>query len=517
MAIPLVVGVTGHRRLRPEDDAVLRAAVRRELQALQTRCPHTPIKLLTGLAEGADTLCAEEAAALGIAYSAVLPAEKDVFLADFEGEAKERFLALYEKAETVIVAPSVEPTETSRNYRFRQVGIYLVEHSHVLLALWDGGEAKSGGCGTAEVVDMLVNGSYAPQKGLPLRSLDNECLVCIRAPRAGAVDAAAGELTRKGAETVLDKTEEFNALAAEKSGHGHALFPETKKLGETEQKLQTLYLTASGLSGRFAKTYRRVLKLLAAASTVIAAAYLLYDQLSLLWMLLVCGVVLALAWLCRRYAVKSDCHRRYIEYRELAECLRVQAYLRYAGSALDVKNVFPAAQQDGTPWIFSALCGVSIYPADGGAADILSDWVLGQRDYHRSARGKTARDKARNDRLVCIAAVVSVCLYAVLIAGDLFGASMEPRSYELWYTVIKVALGSVSVGTLFLSNYYGKLSLSRKLADHERMERFFGRMAAQLRRCGQTDELLEALAREELIENSNWCAYQSDNAPTLDL
>lgn len=517
MAIPLTVGVTGHRRLRPEDDAALRAAVRQELTALQSRCPHTSIKLLTGLAEGADALCAEVASELGMAYIAVLPAEKDVFLADFGGEARERFLALYDKAESVLIAPSVEPEEDSGNHRFRQVGIYLVEHSHVLLALWDGGEPKSGGCGTAEVIDMLENGSYAPQKGLPLRSLDNEYLICIRSPRAGSSDAGAGVVTHEGAERILDETEEFNALASESTNRGHCLFSDMESTGETEKALNTLYLTASGLSGQSARSYRLVLKLLAAASTVIAAAYLLYDQLSLLWMLLVCGVVLALAWQCRRYAVRSDCHRRYIEYRELAECLRVQAYLRYAGSALDVKNIFPASQQDDKPWIYAALCGVSIYPADGGAADILSDWVLAQRDYHHSARSRTARDKARNDRLVRIAFVLSVCLYAVLIAGDLFRASFEPHSFELWRMVIKVALGSVSVGTLFLSNYYGKLSLTRKLADHERMERFFGRMAAQLCACGQTDELLEMLAREELIENSNWCAYQSDNAPTFEL
>lgn len=515
MAIPLVVGVTGHRHLRAEDEPLLRAAVRQELERLQSRCPHTPLRLLTGLAEGADTLCAEVAAELGIAYMAVLPAEKDVFLADFAGEARERFLALYEKAEAVIVAPSVEPAEDSRNHRFRQVGIYLAEHSHVLLALWDGGEPKSGGCGTAEVADMLVNGSYAPEKGVALRCLENECLVCIHAPRAGADDDAAGTVTRMGSESILDETETFNALAAKNTSRGHALFSDS--MGRTEKTLNTLYLAASGLSGQAAKTYRLVLKLLALASTLIAAAFLLYDEIHLTFMLLVCGIILVPAWLCRRFAVRSDCHRRYIEYREFAECLRVQAYLRRAGSALDVKNIFPVSLQDSTPWIFAALCALAVLPPDGGGADILSGWVLGQHDYHRTARGKTARDKARNDRLVRIAAAVSVGLYIVLIALDLFLAPAEPLTFKLWRTVFKVALGSVSVGTLFLSNYYGKLSLTRKLADHERMERFFDRMASQLGGHGRTEGLLEALAREELIENSNWCAYQSDNVPTFDL
>ena len=34
---------------------------------------------------------------------------------------------------------------------------------------------------------------------------------------------------------------------------------------------------------------------------------------------------------------------------------------------------------------------------------------------------------------------------------------------------------------------------------------------------GQTEELMELLAREELTENSNWSSYQRDNAPELNI
>jgi hypothetical protein len=45
------------------------------------------------------------------------------------------------------------------------------------------------------------------------------------------------------------------------------------------------------------------------------------------------------------------------------------------------------------------------------------------------------------------------------------------------------------------------------------MERFYGKMSAQLEKNGQTEELLTVLAREELVENGNWCSYQRDNKP----
>ena len=35
--------------------------------------------------------------------------------------------------------------------------------------------------------------------------------------------------------------------------------------------------------------------------------------------------------------------------------------------------------------------------------------------------------------------------------------------------------------------------------------------------CGQDENLLLLLVREELIENGNWCSYQRDNTPDVNL
>lgn len=42
-------------------------------------------------------------------------------------------------------------------------------------------------------------------------------------------------------------------------------------------------------------------------------------------------------------------------------------------------------------------------------------------------------------------------------------------------------------------------------------------MSARLKEHGQTEEQLTVLAREELMENGNWCTYQRDNAPDISL
>ena len=42
-------------------------------------------------------------------------------------------------------------------------------------------------------------------------------------------------------------------------------------------------------------------------------------------------------------------------------------------------------------------------------------------------------------------------------------------------------------------------------------------MSSALAEHGQSEALLEQLAREELIENGNWLSYQRDNAPDISL
>ena len=71
--------------------------------------------------------------------------------------------------------------------------------------------------------------------------------------------------------------------------------------------------------------------------------------------------------------------------------------------------------------------------------------------------------------------------------------------------------------TLFVANYYGRLSLARTVSDHRKMEKFYSRMADRLEEYGQTEKLLILLAREELAENGNWCACQRDNKPAVSL
>ena len=55
---PLVIGVTSHRDLPPEDTEAIRLRVRALLEQLQQAFPRLPLVVLSALAEGGDRLVA---------------------------------------------------------------------------------------------------------------------------------------------------------------------------------------------------------------------------------------------------------------------------------------------------------------------------------------------------------------------------------------------------------------------------------------------------------------------------
>ncbi|MBR0404037.1 MAG: hypothetical protein IJI68_02370 [Eggerthellaceae bacterium] len=182
MGVPIVIGVTGHRDLRAQDLGQIRALVRAELQKLSAACPHSELVMLNSIASGADSLCAQEALDLGIGLVCPLPLELDDYRRDFSGEELEAFESLLERADEVFVAPSTEPEKPGRDYRYRQAGIYVATHCHVLLALWDGTPWKPDGCGAAEAVGfMLDGGSFGAP---PSDAARDGAVIQISVPRA---------------------------------------------------------------------------------------------------------------------------------------------------------------------------------------------------------------------------------------------------------------------------------------------------------------------------------------------
>ena len=519
--IPIVVGVTGHRDFRTKDRDLLSSAVEKELLALRQSCPHSEIVMLNSLAKGADQLCAEVALRLSVPLVAVLPMEQEAYEHDFSGESLVRFRTLCGAAAQCFVAPRAEraPKSPDRDFAYRQAGIYIAAHAHVLLALWDGNETPTSNCGTAETVRFALESAYEPEGSIPL---GGNCPVWhVLTPRSGACGAEQGGTVRflgdKAAfEEVLSRTEEFNRLASKEARSPCSLLPSERDADECLDRLESLYTKADALSVHFAGRYRRLLAALAIVSTIITIAFLLYDEAELHWMIIVCGLMLLLAWFLQRRGSRLASHRCYLEYRMLAEGLRVQALLRYAGSAESVSGILPWSAKTEAGWVAAALktCVIGAPPAT--AHSIRDAWVDQQRIYHLRAFDRSKRAHKGSERIVGIALRVSILLYlAVLVFefiwGGLLAFSRQIPDAEAYRTLSKLLLGSISAATLFISNYYGRLSLPRGTSDHAKMEQFYTAVLDRMDRSGETRDLLLLIVREELIENGNWCSYQRDN------
>ena len=521
-----MVGATGHLNLRDGDTETLRAAVKRELGALRDSNPHTGIKLLCSLAAGADLLCAETAEEMDIPLIVPLPRDRESYEEDFSPADRQRLKRQLDRAESVFTVLPMEaaPEEKTRDFGYRQAGIYVAEHCHILLALWDGEEDRSG-CGTAAAVGFALAGNWLPTRGEVTRTGDNTGVIHILAPRKGTEGVTAGKTAYLGNRPLIDeilrKTDEFNALAAECPDTGSRLLPENAETDAVLERMESLYSAADSLSCRYAKLYRRTIALLALAGTMLTLFFLIYDEGEMQFMVLLCGAMLLLAAGTRRLAVRSQCHRRYIEYRALAEALRTQVYLRFAGSRMEVQRIMTWSQQRETGWVLCAVSGLNAAEPPCKAREIRDCWVEPQRLYHEAGGRKAGKRKERSDRVVSAATWLSAAfyiaalLYELIWGGLIFRPAGGIGSPETGRTLLKVILGTISAGTLFVASYYGKMSLGRKTEDHEKLERFYARTEERLDRWGQSEILLEQLAREELTENGNWCSYQKDNAPEI--
>lgn len=168
----LHIGITGHRPPRLDADcfpAVQRAigdfleftmeAVRAETgEALR-------IRVVGQLAEGADRLATRAALEAGMEIQCVLPFAREEFESDFSTEeSKAQFRELMGCATAVF---ELDGTRDAEGAAYLNAAKVMLEQCDVLIAVWDGQEARGRG-GTAEVVHLAAG------EGIPVYVISPE-------------------------------------------------------------------------------------------------------------------------------------------------------------------------------------------------------------------------------------------------------------------------------------------------------------------------------------------------------
>lgn len=443
--LPLVLGITGHRNAPARDYPQLEAAVRKVFDELREDYPHTPLVLLSPLAEGADRLAARVALQCGVELIARLPMEIHDYESDFQTQESHReFHALLSKASRCFVVGD-DTLKENRDRQYALVGAHVVRCCHILLALWDGKPSELTGS-TAQIVQYKLEG--IPEDVIPaadpLDPPEVGPVYQIVTPREGGgppvgtpfervvrlpgfpeqAAAAESSFLRK-----LDYIERFNADAARA---GSAEIQSSSLLSEeciqklppgmqdSLRSIESVFQAADAMSAKYERKARGVSRLLFGVGFPAALCLQLSGRGGSLGLYFTLGflAMLVLAYGVLLYAVKrSDAQNRYQDYRGLAEGLRVQYFWTLTGVGDWASHHYLRRQEADLEWIRLAMrsCEAYLPPPSSEPSHqrlALDCWVIDQRNWFtrrvRQRRIQIARIAAGAFELLAIGITLSL-------------------------------------------------------------------------------------------------------------
>lgn len=384
--LTLNVGITGHRAailpapvlttLRPFVEDVFRnlreAALRvhRQETAIFDRAP-ARLRLHSPLASGADQLAADSARAAGYHVRALLPFAPDHYRDDFSaGHERDEFNRQLDSADEIFALPC---DRADGEAAYVLVGKAVVATADILVAIWDGGEGNGPG-GTAHVVDLAL-GISVPVIHIAIDRetgavkatrllVGGDVVEPVVEPLSGA--AAFDALVR---DTLMPHTtQEREQLAAffderEKRTNVRIEYPLLLALfgvkslasrpwrqrsieqditddrvgsaepGGTRLPLDLAYGWANFLAIRYAQLFRSghvANYVLSALAVILALGGLIAPGIKIFLVFAELGVI-GLLFFNTSAGKDGDWHRRWLQYRHLAESLRPLAYLKRTG------------------------------------------------------------------------------------------------------------------------------------------------------------------------------------------
>ena len=114
------------------------------------------MRLITSLADGADTIAAHEAVALGWALDAVLPFSRAEYLSDFaDHQARTDHESLLGSAHVVFELDGDRAIDGGSAIAYERAGRVVLAQSDILIAVWDGDPVRGRG-GAAQIVGEAV-------------------------------------------------------------------------------------------------------------------------------------------------------------------------------------------------------------------------------------------------------------------------------------------------------------------------------------------------------------------------
>jgi hypothetical protein len=530
-AIPILVGVTGHRDLRPEDFPALKHALQTRFHKLKADYPSTPFVLLTSLAEGGDQLAAEVASGIsGFELAAVLPTNAADYEKDFDEEtSRSAYWALLSRSARTIVCEG--NVGESREDQYFVAGEYIARNAQILFAVWDGiskretddGEFAIPRGGTADIVRIAGAGVRSvAQLALPeptivehvfaLRRQSPADVVAANAAKIGTIEEMSSDSHQPATRIIRDTLtaiERFNQHAArlDSTIRGDLLGQHVEEVADAVATFEK----ADRLASQMQMQRWNAIRLIAVLMFFSALSQQVYSGPDMRWgwlagHLAIATLAFAAYWFF--FTGKSRRDQNYLDWRGLSEGLRVHIFWTICNLKEQVADLYFAEDRDELAWLRQAIRNVALLTAGNAANDHLAlagkRWLISQRDYFvRNARKAEIWDNI----VECgagIALIAGILVTIVTLAADLWGT----KQYCL--NLLVLVAGGCFLAAATIKAAGDQIGHSERKSRYRLMGEIFDLAVKKFdarHESGHTEGcrkiLLEA-GREALAENVSW-------------
>ena len=578
VAIPFVIGVTGHRNISRAEEDRMRPILEEFFTSHARDYPLVPLRLLSALAEGSDRIVARvflgvrDRLRVGGSNSvtdwelvATLPFAEEAYRDDFP-DTNEEFSELLTAASSVVTitkktVADIRENEELRVDAYEALGFYTLRHSFLLIALWDGTHLDLRG-GTSHVVRLRLQGEentdslallhdcgpvfHIPvQRGAPTSSHSPgvPALLFPVAQRNGLDDLNTLKINLARFNSTCARNIKSDDLAASlrylspPDEEGSAIHERwLEYVSRLDLSIINMFGAADVLAIKFDDVRLKYTRILYMAGLALALAlWTGLDKVAQGWMVAV--YLSALAFIIAIYLrlKRHDLSLGRLDYRMLAEILRVQIYFRM----LDCHENEPEndnIQADADPlhvmvldsvlsqhalemkWLREVLrlCGSDREPirlSRGNRARHIHHWIGDQYRYFLKTEHRYDLQNTILRRASLFGLVGGVLAAASVIWIDQHELSETLRHFAA------IAAASLPATVLLLESYRERMTIEDQSNSMARMRAVFGRVLDRLKNT-KNDQmppvgLIRALGQESLAESANWLIMRRSKPTVL--
>jgi hypothetical protein len=561
---PLVIGVSGHRNLHPHDAARVCRLVDRFLSELKRRMPHTQLRIMVGMAQGADLLVAQAALEAGWQVDAILPMQLDRYVEDFDSESAAAMLGLLKHpAVHTAVLPLPDGVErpvqgsAQRDALYANLTEALTDKCNLLLGLWNGqpsclkggtadtvlrylGARTAGECDQAPPIDFERAGgdpAWGPHfvHWIPAMRTDDAsaptqepCYLTGIGENLLAVHQAM-PLALEHQLTELDTyNREFDRLQAKGALRPlDTLMPaigsvEDREDGEALRRIDFEYGKADALAIYYQQHSDRLFRWFSYMAAFMALLFLVYAKLMANAVLLSAYLAIFLVSVLIFHFVRTQhWFSKHLIYRVLAETMRTKFFLRAAKadrlvSATELINLTGIDQFSGFSWIGNLLKNVEALNAPRSRAgdearfeSVHRHWIRGQQEYFKARVTKLERYSKRLEKMKSVILLTTTVLALGLL---IFSKPLHSHIGAItWKDVVMFFMGLLPVWLGIWELYQNKMATRELLWQYRNQLGHFTRAELQLSRSAAHDrhkEILAQVGKESLMESYLWTIHR---------